>query len=783
MSSRKTEPSQQPEVSTQRFGDETVSHQDDTSGFSHAPWSHDSNPNQWIGKQIDRYQIKGLLGTGGMGIVFEAIDTTIERPVALKILPPQFVTDETARRRFIDEAKSAGKLSHPHTVVLYEIGQFQEIQYIAMELVAGGSTNDGLQRGEIYAPLEATRMAREAAAGLAAAHAAGIIHRDVKPANLLLTTERSIKVSDFGLAKHDMGVSSGLTHEGQLLGTPSFMSPEQCESHPVDARTDIYSLGATYYSLLAGEPPYQDQGSLMAVMYAHCNAAPPDPSEIRQTLPKACCEVVERAMAKEPQDRYDNMQQMEEALWQVKQSLGNETSVAANARAPLKMLPSPTSKTFRWICAAMACFLVIGVATLIFNLPKQDSSGIPGGLVPASEPIKVGILHSLSGTMADSERPVVDALLLAIEQVNSQGGVGGHPVVPVVADGKSNANTFADEARRLIEQEEVCTVFGCWTSESRKTVVPIFEETNNLLIYPVQHEGIEESPNVIYLGAAPNQQILPALNWFLTQQHKQRVFLVGSDYVFPRMANEIIKDHVAQLGGTIVGEAYLPLGSYDANSIVAQIQQAQPDIILNTINGSSNVPFFAALRAVGITPEQIPTLSFSIGEAELRRLDITAMVGDYAACNYFQSIDSPENKTFVNLFQSKYGPHHVLTDPMETAFSGVLLWAKAATEAGSTNPLAIRQAIRGIRGSGPSGPLRIDAATQHAFKTPRIGRVRQDGQFDIVWTATAAEAPQPYPSSRSAAQWRAVLHDLYRGWGNRWSAPPNTPPNQDLEGG
>jgi urea transport system substrate-binding protein len=287
---------------------------------------------------------------------------------------------------------------------------------------------------------------------------------------------------------------------------------------------------------------------------------------------------------------------------------------------------------------------------------------------------------------------------------------------------------------------------------------------------------------VIYTGAAPNQQILPALDWFLTQQNKRRFFLVGSDYVFPRMANEIIKDHVLDRGGSIVGEAYLRLGSYDVNSIVAQVQQTRPDIILNTINGSSNVPFFSALRSVGITPDQVPTLSFSIGEAELRRLDIATMVGDYAAWNYFQSIDSPENKEFVNLFRAKYGPHHVLTDPMEAAYSGVLLWAQAATEAGSTRPKAIRRAIRGMRGSGPGGPLRIDAATQHAVKTPRIGKVRPNGQFEIVWTAAAAVAPEPYPSSRSAAQWRATLHDLYRNWGNRWSAPPHKTAGQASEG-
>ncbi|MEK6247582.1 MAG: ABC transporter substrate-binding protein, partial [Planctomycetales bacterium] len=209
----------------------------------------------------------------------------------------------------------------------------------------------------------------------------------------------------------------------------------------------------------------------------------------------------------------------------------------------------------------------------------------------------------------------------------------------------------------------------------------------------------------------------------------------------------------------------------EVKEVVEQIKKVHPDLILNTINGDTNTAFFRALRSAGITPQQIPTLSFSIGEAELGRLDVEKMVGDYAAWNYFQSIDSPTNKAFVKKFKDK-DSLSVLTDPMESAYSGVKLWAQAVEQAGNINPGDIRRAIRTERLEGPGGLVRVDAATQHTYKTPRIGRVRSDGQFDIVWTAAKPYKPEPYPETRTAEQWRAVLHDLYQGWGKRWSAPP-----------
>ena len=307
----------------------------------------------------------------------------------------------------------------------------------------------------------------------------------------------------------------------------------------------------------------------------------------------------------------------------------------------------------------------------------------PVAATPSGPPVNVGVLNSLTGTMGASGSATIDATLLAIDEVNQAGGVLGRPVVPIVRDTHSHVENFAPEAERLITDDKVSVIFGCWTSSGRKTVVPIVENHNNLLVYPRSYEGIEESPNVFYLGSTPNQQIMPAVQWANDTLKKRRFFLVGSDYVFPRIANEIIKLQIEEIGAELAGEAYRPLGSRDFDAIAADIAAAKPDCILSTVSGDSTVAFFHALRKAGVTPAQTPTISFSIGEEEILHLDVGQVAGDYAAGSYFQSIDSEENRRFVEKFRAKFGPQRVLTDPMEAAYMGVKLWAAAVNEAGS----------------------------------------------------------------------------------------------------
>lgn len=746
-----------------------------------------THPEQWIGRRLGKYEITALLGVGGMGVVLKAHDPSIERDVAIKVLPPELSTDETTLNRFLSEAKSAGRLNHPNAVTIYEVSHEDDVHYLVMEVVSGGSTAEYLEKSGAYDVGEATRLVSEACQGLAAAHQHGLIHRDIKPANLLLTQDGTAKVADFGLAKRAEKQSMMMTQAGHLVGTPYFMSPEQCQGLQVDARSDVYSLGATYYSLMTGKCPFQDTGSVVQVMFAHCNSGPPDPREVRAKVPVACAAIIQRAMAKRPEDRYQSMDEMRVDL---------ESVLAAMSGAGIQ-LPSQSSSTlirpvskssvgsrrsFTGTLIAGAGLLGIlgsggayyflsGGSGSVGRSTSENTSSAAAIATPTGEPIRIGILHSLTGTMGHSGSSVADATLLAVDELNRSGGVLGRPVEAIVADGRSDPDRFLNEAKRLIKDEKVCTIFGCWTSASRKTVVPLFEELDHLLVYPVQYEGLEESPNVIYTGATPNQQIIPAVKWACALENKRRFFLVGSDYVFPRVAHEFIKDQLRELGVELVGEAFLPLGSSNVGPIVEQIAAANPDIILNSINGDSNLAFFRGLRAKGLTPEKLPTISFSIEEEELRQLDAADVAGDYAAWNYFQSIASDENTSFIANFRQKYGPQRVVTDPMESAYFGVKLWAQAVDECGTTEVRQLRHAMLNQRMTAPAGPVRIDPTTQHTFKTPRIGRIQRDGQFDVVWTAAKPEPPIPYPPSRTAEQWRAYLHDLYLGWGNRWSAP------------
>jgi urea transport system substrate-binding protein len=301
-------------------------------------------------------------------------------------------------------------------------------------------------------------------------------------------------------------------------------------------------------------------------------------------------------------------------------------------------------------------------------------------------------------------------------------------------------------------------------------VKSVFEERDHLLFYPVQYEGLEQSPNIVYTGAAPNQQIIPAVKWCFDNLGK-RFFLVGSDYVFPRTANAIISDQLGAIRGEIVGEQYILLGSTDVDDIVRQIVEAQPDVILNTINGDTNVAFFKKLRAAGVTPDKIPTMSFSIAEDELRTLGVANMVGDYACWNYFQAVGTEENKSFVQAFQEKYGANRVTDDPMEAAYIGVRLWAQAVSDAKSDNASDVRNAIASQTLRAPQGMVYVDAENHHTWKTVRVGQIRSDGQFEIVWSSQRPIRPVPYPIYRSRSEWDQFLDALYYEWGQSWSNP------------
>jgi len=385
-------------------------------------------------------------------------------------------------------------------------------------------------------------------------------------------------------------------------------------------------------------------------------------------------------------------------------------------------------------------------ATTSTATPTDTSSASGGtGAMPGvvGNIIKVGDLHSLSGTMAISEVAVKNAELLAIDEVNAAGGVLGKQLQVVTQDGASDWPTFAEKARQLISVDKVATVFGGWTSASRKAMLPVFESLKGLLWYPVQYEGLESSPDIYYTGATTNQQIIPGLD-YLKAQGKTKLFLLGSDYVFPRTANKEIKAYAAANRMTIVDEQYTPLGSTEFGTIVNKISADKPDAVFNTLNGDSNVAFFKQLKGAGITPQQMPVLSVSIAEQEVAGIGIDNIVGQLVAWNYYQTTNTPENTKFVAAYKAKYGANQTVDDPMEAGYTAVHLWAMAANKAGTTDVAAVRTAAAGLTYAAPEGTVTIDGATQHLYKTARIGQIQADGLIKEISASPQPIKPDPY---------------------------------------
>lgn len=401
--------------------------------------------------------------------------------------------------------------------------------------------------------------------------------------------------------------------------------------------------------------------------------------------------------------------------------------------------------------AGLAGTMLLKACTKPGSSPTASPSPTTTAENPSSSPvaatgntIEVGILHSLSGTMAISEKSVVDAEQLAIAEINAKGGVLGKQIKVIVEDGASNWDKFAEKARKLIDQDKVATVFGCWTSASRKAVLPVFEGKKHMLWYPVQYEGQECSQNIFYTGAAPNQQIEPAVDWLLQNKGKE-FFLVGSDYVFPRTANTIIKAQLQAKGGKTVGEDYLPLGNNEVTPIIAKIKQALPKggVIFNTLNGDSNVAFFKQMQSAGLTADKYPVMSVSVAEEEVKAIGVEYLKGHYASWNYFQTVNTPANKTFVENFKKKYGKDRVVNDPMEAAYIMVYMWKMAVEKAKTTEIEAVRKAALGLTFDAPEGKVTMEN-NHHLSKFVRIGQIGADGMFKIVFESKTAVKPIPW---------------------------------------
>ncbi len=364
------------------------------------------------------------------------------------------------------------------------------------------------------------------------------------------------------------------------------------------------------------------------------------------------------------------------------------------------------------------------------------------GFAQAADTIKVGVLHSLSGTMAISETTLKDAMMMMIEDQNAKGGLLGKKLEAVVVDPASNWPLFAEKARELISKDKVDVVFGCWTSVSRKSVLPVFEELNSLLFYPVQYEGEESSRNVFYTGAAPNQQAIPAVDYLMSEEggEAKRWVLLGTDYVYPRTTNKILRAYLKAKGvaEADIMENYTPFGHSDWQTIVSDVKKfasaGKKTAVVSTINGDANVPFYKELANQGVKAEDIPVVAFSVGEEELAGLDTGPLVGHLAAWNYFMSVDTPENDAFIAQWKAFIkDDKRVTNDPMEAHYIGFKMWAQAVEQAGTTDVDAVRQAMYGQEVKNLTGGVAVMNTNHHLSKPVMVGEIQPDGQLETVW--------------------------------------------------
>ncbi len=407
-----------------------------------------------------------------------------------------------------------------------------------------------------------------------------------------------------------------------------------------------------------------------------------------------------------------------------------------------------------------ACLAAVAAASMLGLVPAHAQS---------TDPVKVGILHSLSGTMAISETTLKDVMLMLIDEQNKKGGVLGRKLEAVVVDPASNWPLFAEKARELITVQKVAAVFGCWTSVSRKSVLPVFEETNNILFYPVQYEGEESSKNVFYTGAAPNQQAIPAVDYLMAEEKVQRWVLAGTDYVYPRTTNKILEAYLKSKGvkqeDILIN--YTPFGHSDWQTIVADIKKfgsaGKKTAVVSTINGDANVPFYKELGNQGIKATDIPVVAFSVGEEELAGIDTKPLLGHLAAWNYFMSVDNADNKAFIARWQAyTNNPKRVTNDPMEAHVIGFAMWVKAIEKAGTFDTTKVIDAMIGVSVPNLSGGLSAMMPNHHITKPVLIGEIQDNGQFNIVSTTPGTIVAQewsPYlEGSRDLiADWRAPM--------------------------
>ena len=391
-------------------------------------------------------------------------------------------------------------------------------------------------------------------------------------------------------------------------------------------------------------------------------------------------------------------------------------------------------KNFFFLAAALVCVVASIVAGC--GIDRQRNASL------SRDTVKIGLLHSHTGVMALSEMPVRDAEKLAVEEINARGGILGRQIEIIERDGASDDKVFAAEAQKLLNDDGVVAVFGCWTSSSRKAVKPLLANYGALLWYPLQYEGLEKSEDIVYLGQVPNQQVLPAVE-YLVEQGKYRMYLLGSDYVFPHTVNDIIERQLIAVGGTIVGDEYVPMNCGGFADTIERIKAARPDVVINTLNGSSNAAFFAAFRHAGLTAEQLPVMSFSISETEIANIGASNAAGHLVCQGYCQTVSGERNEAFVAAYKKAYGSGRFVGDAIETGYNAVYMWKAAVEKADGFEKERVKAALKDLEILTPEGILTMDRETMHAYRRARVGRIDESGLIKQIIVSDVIK-PDPF---------------------------------------
>lgn len=696
---------------------------------------------------------------------WRAYDRINRQDVGFKVLNPQWHNDSSKTAVFIQTARIQSKIHSPYIAELIKnVGLEYGFYYCVQQYMAGVSLRT-LVSSQAIPFNDLIKYCQQVGRVLQTMHQLGVVYRALSPDKITITANQNVHIADF-----DSIWIGGFSRSIEWTDRFPFTAPEVLfDTHNISPRADIYSLGMILvYLLNGGELP---------------ESAFRDTQTFVKGLP--CNEYTRIAILKavswNPAERYADMSSFCNDMGQFlptehrmpgsRPSKDNEVLSAARAVRPWWGVLGSFLLAMSVLGLIVFCAISYSKGRLFDSSPDVPKKS---GYAVVS-PIRIGVINSISGTMAISARPVIDATLMAIQEINDTGGLLGRKVLPIVVDGRSINEVFESESERLISQENVVALFGGWTPSNRKALRPIVEKHDHMLFFPARDEGMEDSDNIIYNGPTPNQQLLPAVQWAIDKLHSKRIFFVGSDGLLGRVSYELLKDGVAGGGASVVGSSFALLSEIDFSLTIQQLQAARPDVIINTISGDSNLSFFRALRDAKISSHKIPTISLGIGENELKEIVESDMVGDYLAWTSFEVNNADERKRFSVKFKRKYGEYRAINDSMEAAYWGVHLWAWAVRAVGSENVQVVRRFLINSTANNSSPEIKIDPKNNHSWKRFRIGRILDDNRLEICHTIEDPIPPNPFPGNRTRYDWETFLNSLLQRWNHNWVNPQRPP--------